>query len=100
MPSKSKNSIILKQTDEGLRYIRAEAMKLLTEETNPTGKLYGLKVDPEASMETVERLLRLAGRVSDLLRVRARAAKMYGTVKKSSNAVAHDSGRPFAHTPF
>ena len=64
---------------DGLRYIKAEARKLLSEETKePKGTFYGLKVDPNAKLETIEALLKLAGRARDLNSVKVRAMKKYG----------------------
>lgn len=79
MTTKTKKAPSLGPSARGIRHIRAEAIKLLVEETKaPKGKFYGLKVDPHASFETIESLLRFAGRASDLIKVRVGAARKYG----------------------
>jgi hypothetical protein len=68
-----------KSTTDGVRYIEVEATKLLIEETTaPKGVFYGLKVDPNASFEAIEALLKLAGRAADLNKIRVAAMHKYG----------------------
>lgn len=79
MASKSKKVRSLVSSDKASRFIQAEAKKLLAEELKrPTGKLFGLRINPQADHETIEALLKLSGRGGDLNRIRVKAMKMYG----------------------
>jgi hypothetical protein len=63
---------------QGIREIEKQAKRLLLKETEAGGMFYGLKIAAHIAPETVEGLLKLAGKAGDLNRARVQVMKEYG----------------------
>ncbi|MBR0793333.1 hypothetical protein JQ631_30010 [Bradyrhizobium manausense] len=76
--SKVQQRSISRSKKQGICEIEKQAKRLLLKETEAGGMFYGLKVVAHIAPETVEGLLKLAGKAGDLNRARVQVMKEYG----------------------